>query len=141
MVPRGRGIVPLVEPTTGESEALVERRRLPRLKFSAPIQFRNILRPQESFIGSLSKDLSASGVRLTTFTFLPKDTRLVLLLSLPGFLKPTRIIARVVWMQRQRFTDAYDCGVQFLEIATEDRNRIADVVERGIVARPTSQDS
>ena len=44
-------------------------------------------------------------------------------------------------MQRQRFAEAYDCGVQFLEIDVEDRNRIADVVERGIVSPPSPQNS
>ncbi len=119
-------------------DLLVEHRRLPRLRFSTPVQYRNILKPQEPFAGSLSKDLSAGGVRVTTFHFLGKDLRLVLLMYLPSQLKPVRVVGRVAWMQRQRFTESYDCGIQFIEVSPEDRTAISDVVERGVVQRPES---
>lgn len=66
---------------------------------------------------------------MTTETFLPKDSRLVLLLSLPGLLKPIRMICRVMWVQQQRFGDHYDCGVEFIEITPEDRQEIIRYVE------------
>ena len=118
-----------------EGESRVERRRLPRLKCSAPIQFRSVLKPQDPFAGSLSRDLSASGIRMTAPSFLPVEARLVLLLSLPHLLKPIRTIARVVWVQEQPFTETYDCGMQFLELAPEDRTAIAQYVERETSAR------
>ncbi len=123
----------MVEPISETSEPLAERRRLPRLRTSIAVQFRNVLKPQESYSGSLSKDLSASGVRLITPHFLPKEARLVLLLFMPRDLKPLRIIARVVWMRRKPFNEAYECGIQFLEIDPEDRGAIAEFVERGTV--------
>ena len=117
------------------SELIVEHRRFPRLKFTVPVQYRNILKPQEPFAGSLSKDLSAGGVKVTTFHFLGKDLRLVLLLYLPSSLKPIRAIGRVAWMQKQRYTESYDCGIQFLEVNSEDQAAVADTVERGVVQR------
>ncbi len=113
-------------------EPLVERRQFPRLSFHSPVQFRNVLKPQEPFSGSLSKDLSAGGLSITTDQFLPRDTRLVLLVSLPILLKPVRTIGRILWI-KQRFGETYDCGVQFLEMNTEDRDAIAAYVERGIM--------
>lgn len=122
-----------METNSPKLEPLIERRRFPRLKVSIPIQFRNVLKPGESFVGALSENLSAAGARMKSFTFLPKEARLVLLLSLPGQLKPIRLIGRVAWMQHQRFREGYDCGIQFLEITPEDRETIADTVERGIL--------
>ncbi|MBI3318458.1 MAG: PilZ domain-containing protein [Candidatus Omnitrophica bacterium] len=118
------------------SGPLIERRRLPRLSVSAPVQFRNVLKPNEPFSGCLTQDLSASGVRLTSSAFLPKEERLVLLLHLPGVLKAVRMIGRVAWLRRHRFAESYDCGLQFIEITPEDKGLIAGVVERGVFTRP-----
>lgn len=122
-----------MEVNSPNAKPLLERRRLPRLKVTFPVQFRNVLKPGESFSGGLSENLSASGVRMKGFTFLPKETRLVLLLSLPGQLRPIRLIGRVAWIKRQRFVEGYECGVQFLEIQSQDRETIADTVEQGIL--------
>ncbi len=117
-------------------EPLIERRRLPRLGITLPVQFRNILKPQHPFSGSLSKDLSAGGARITVANFIAKQAKLVLLLSLPTLFKPIRAIAQVVWVQKKPLAESYDCGLQFLEVAPEDRGLIADAVERGMVHRP-----
>ena len=108
-----------------------ERRRFPRLKCTASIQCRSVLKPQGPFVGSLSKDLSASGIRITTAEFFPVESRVVLLLSIPHLLKPIRAIARIVWTQEKHFTEACECGLQFLEITPEDRESIAGYVEEG----------
>lgn len=106
----------------------VERRRFPRLNCHSAIQFRNVLKPQEQFNGTLSKDLSAGGLCMTTDVFFPKESRLVLLLSLPGILKSIRLICRVMWTQQQRFADGYECGAEFVEVAPEDRQEIVDYI-------------
>ncbi len=126
----------MIEVTTPpEAKPLSERRRLPRLKLTVPAQFRNVLKPQEAFAGALCTDLSADGIRVTATSFLPRNARLVLLLSLPKLLKPVRTIVRVVWVQEQRFSEGCQCGFQFVEIISEDRETIAAYVERGVVAR------
>ncbi len=131
----------MAELTSETSESLIERRRLPRLQMRVPIQFRNVLKPHEVFSGSLSRDVSASGVRVSTSNFLPKEARLVLLVFMPELLKPIRLIARVAWMQKQRFTENYDCGFQFVEITPEDRRTIAELVERGVIIPEAPQAS
>lgn len=80
------------------------------------------------------KNLSASGLCLSAASFLPRGVRIVLLLSLPRLLKPIRMIGRVAWMRQQRFSEGCDFGLQFIEIASEDRDKIAGFVERGVVA-------
>ncbi len=117
------------------AEQFIEKRGFPRLKLKVPLQFRNILKPQEPFAGSLSQDVSASGARISSSSFLPKEARLVLLLSLPGTLKPIRAIGRVVWMQQQRLSEGYDGGIQFVEITPEDQGIIASTIERGVVTQ------
>ena len=109
----------------------VDRRRFPRLPVSSSVQFRNVLKPDDSFIGSLVKDLSVGGVGLAAYTFIPKETRLVLLLSLPGLLRPIRTVGRVAWMQQRRLAETYNVGVQFIEVIPDDRERIAEYVEQG----------
>ena len=118
-------------------EPLVERRRLPRLKVSAPLQFRNVLKPSEPFAGSLTRDLSAGGVAMVTSFPLSKEMRVVALLSLPGLLKPIRTIGRVAWVETQKFGDGFDCGIQFFEMTPEDHDAVASYVERGVTPLPS----
>lgn len=73
---------------------------------------------------------------MTTWAFLPKDSRLVMTLSLPGLSGSVRAISRVAWMQKDRSSDRYDCGVDFIEISPADQGAIAGHVERGVVSPP-----
>ncbi len=115
-----------------ETESWAERRRFSRRACSTPIQYRSVLKPQERFVGSLCKDLSAAGARVRVPAFLPVETRLVLLLSLPASLKPIRATARVVWTRQGRSEMFHECGLQFLEISPEDREAMAAFVEHAI---------
>ena len=112
------------------TEPHAERRQLPRLNVSAPIQFRNVFKPHEQFTGTLSKNLSSGGLRIALPTFLPKDTRLVLIFSLPNSLKQIRAIGRVVWLEEHAFSDAYDSGIQFIEMEDQDNKMISEFVEQ-----------
>ena len=109
-----------------------ERRRFPRLRCSSPVQYRSVLNPQEGFGGSMCRDLSISGVQMRAPAFLPLESRLVLLLSLPASLKPIRVVARVVWVREAPVASLHECGLQFLEISPEDREAIAAYIGQGI---------
>ncbi len=67
---------------------------------------------------------------MTTENFISPESRLVLLVSLPGTLKSIRLICQVTWTQQQRFADGYECGVEFIEINPEDRQEIDSFVQR-----------
>ncbi len=118
----------------GSVGPLDERRRYRRLRCKTEIRFRDLYKPQQKYASSLSKDVSVGGLRLDTIRFLPKDVRLVLLLSLPGVTaEPRRAIGRVVWVRRGSFSDSYECGLQFVEVTPADHELLADCVERGLV--------
>ena len=121
-----------VKPST--REPLAERRRCPRLTYTNPIQYRDVFKPQMLFSGCISKDLSAGGFRVTTSRALPNDARLVVLLSLPDSLRQIRAISRVIWQNQLPSGTAYEYGLEFIEITAEDRNAIADYVEKGVVS-------
>ena len=108
-----------------------ERRQFPRLNHAHPVQMRNLYRPQELFTGSLSRDLSAGGVRVTSNGFLPRDSRLVVELILPESLKRIRAIGRVAWVREFPVSGTCDVGLQFVQFSPEDRESIAGYVERG----------
>lgn len=116
------------------TQGLLERRLLPRLNFKEAVQFRNLLKSNEVFSGSLSRDLSAGGLRITTAAPFAKDARLVLLLALPGASPVIRAISKVAWNTQKPFGGGYESGLQFIEITSEDRNSIAGFVERGVVS-------
>ena len=112
-----------------------ERRRFQRLNYTDPVQFRDVLKPGESYSGAVARDLSAGGVRMTTWTFLPKDGRLVVTLTLPGRTQPVRAISRIAWTQKERSSlERYECGLEFIGISPEDREAVAGHVERGVVS-------
>jgi Tfp pilus assembly protein PilZ len=116
------------------TEAPVERRRQPRLNFTEPIQFRDLLKASALFYGSLARDLSAGGLRIRSYTPMAKGDRLLLLLEIPDFQRVVRAIAQVVWQSQRPFDSGYETGLQFIEVAPEDRDSIAGFVERGVVS-------
>ncbi len=116
------------------SQPLIEQRRFPRLHLKTAIQFRNISKPSQSFAGSLCKNVSASGLCLTTKGFLAKESRWVLLVSMPGVARePIRLIGQVVWSKQQPLSEACESGIQFVGVTADDKGTIADFVERGVV--------
>jgi len=122
----------LANPNT--TEAPIERRRQPRLNFTQPVQFRDLLKAQSLFYGSLACDMSSTGLRIRNHTPMAKGDRLLLLLDLPGSRRVVRAIAHVAWQSRRPFSSGYETGLQFIEIAPDDRDSIAGFVERGVVS-------
>ena len=115
-------------------EAPIERRRQPRLNFTEPIQFRDLLKAESLFYGSLARDLSAGGLKIRHYTPMAKGDRLLLLLDLPDPQRRVRAIAQVSWQSRRPFGSGYETGLQFIGISPEDRDSIAGFVERGVVS-------
>ena len=110
-----------------------DRRRFPRLKAGLPVEFRRLAEPGQQLAGSLSRDMSAGGIQLRTSNFLPRDSRLVVLFSPPGVGRQLRAVARVGWTRERSLGELFDCGLEFVEISSQDREAIAGLVERGAV--------
>ena len=118
---------------TGEVASSAERRRFSRVKAGLEVEFRPLADPRRRMAGSLSRDLSAGGIQLTTSRFLARDSRLVLLFAPPRAGRQLRAVARVSWVKERPFSEFYDCGLEFVEISAEDQDAIVGLVERGAV--------
>ena len=123
-----------MEATVNQEKPIVERRQLPRLPFTKPVQYRSLFKAPRVYTGSIAGDLSASGLRITNAVPLSKEDRLVLLFSLPDSAQTIRTIARVACQRERPFEAGYESGQQFIEITPEDRDSIAGYVERGVVS-------
>lgn len=73
-------------------------------------------------------------MRVRSYTPMVKGNRLLLLLDLPGIRRVVRAITRVAWQSQLPVGSGYETGLQFIEIAPEDRDSIAGWVERGVVS-------
>lgn len=116
------------------TEAPIERRRQPRLIFTEPVQFRDLLKADSLFHGSLARDLSIGGLKIRNFTPMAKGDRLLLLMDLPGSRPLIRVIVRVAWQAQRPFGSGYETGLQFVGIDPDDWDSIAGFVERGVVS-------
>ncbi len=116
------------------TEVPVERRRQPRLNFMEPVQFRDLLKADSLFYGSIGCDLGAGGMRIRNYAPMAKGDRLLILMDLPDSRRVVRAITRVVWQSQMPLGPSYETGLQFIEIAPEDRDSISGWVERGVVS-------
>jgi c-di-GMP-binding flagellar brake protein YcgR len=110
-----------------------ERRRFPRVRSELAVGLRPLAEPGRESEGSLSADLSAGGVRLTSFRFIPRDARMVLHLAPREIGRDLRAVARVTWVRERPLGERFDYGLEFVEISDEDRGAISGLVERGVV--------
>ena len=116
------------------TQAPIERRLQPRLNFTEPVQFRNLLKADSLFYGSIARDLSTGGLRIRNHTPMAKGDRILILLDLPDFRRIVRAITRVAWQSELPLGSGFETGLQFIQIEPEDRDSIAGLVERGVVS-------
>ncbi len=107
-----------------------ERRKFPRIECRTGVQYRHIHQPSAVFATSLTKDVSAGGVLCLVDQFHPRESRLLMQITVPGVPAPIRTIAQVVWIRKQPYGDRYDAGLQFVEMVPEDRAQIKAYVDR-----------
>jgi len=89
-----------------------EKRNFLRFRLAQPVRVQ--FKDPAQFSGSLSCDLSEGGVRLQMNDFIPLGTELTLTIQL----EDDRIVecpCRVVWVQKNRFADRYQAGLEFVE--------------------------
>ena len=110
-----------------------DRRRFPRLQAGLPVEIRPLIQPLQWLEGSLSRDLSTGGLRVTMGRFLPRNSQVVMQFAPPGTGRKLRAVGRVSWVRERPFGDFHDCGLEFVEISADDREAIAGLVERGAV--------
>lgn len=109
-----------------------ERRRFPRVKSYAPIQYKEIGRLSEPFMACLSKDIGEGGVKLTSNEFIPLDRKLIVELFLHNSTGPLKAIARVAWVTQMPYADRYMMGLEFIDFPEDHKKVVREYVEKKI---------
>jgi len=106
----------------------IEKRRYLRVNSRIPMRYRRIGLDASEFKGSLMKDISAGGTRMTSFEFLPLNARLNMEIPLGAGTKPVQGVCRVAWVRKTGSSEQYDVGVEFDSLTQGDTGQIADFV-------------
>jgi c-di-GMP-binding flagellar brake protein YcgR len=102
-----------------------DKRKNSRSPVSFPIEC-NIL-PGKDYFYTVTKDLSVGGVRILSDEFLPKNNCLKLNINLID--KVLGLKAKVVWCNKERVSDRYSAGLEFVEMPEENKNYLNSVVD------------
>ncbi|MFA7677687.1 MAG: PilZ domain-containing protein [Candidatus Omnitrophota bacterium] len=95
--------------------ALEERRQFPRVKVSFPVECKTL--PSRKYFYTVSKDVSMIGMKILINGFIPRDRLLRLDLNLID--KVLELKAKIVWCNRERMSDKYSAGLQFVELGQD----------------------
>lgn len=100
-----------------------EKRKYLRSCVSFPIEC-SIL-SKHSYFYTVSKDVSAGGVRILSDDFLPKNNYLKLNINLID--KVVGAKAKVIWCSKERVSDRYYAGLEFTEIGKEGKELLNSI--------------
>ena len=104
----------------------MEKRKGPRFSSRIPMRYKKLERSSQEFKGSLMRNISAGGARMTIYEFLPLNFRLVAEIPLISGLKPLQGVCRVAWVEKAAFSEQYDVGLEFLNLNQEDKKQITE---------------
>ena len=110
----------------GSSMEMHERRESPRATISFPLECR--LLPERTYFYTVSKDLSLTGARIISDKFIPKDNLLKININLISTM--IDIKARVVWCNRNRVSERYCAGIEFIEVNQPKQKKIAGFLNK-----------
>lgn len=105
---------------------MVENRRFPRIQVSFPIECRSLL--SRSYFYTVSKDLSLVGVKIITNEFLAKNDLLKININLIN--KMVNLKAKVAWCNKERASERYSTGLEFVEISPINREEISVFLDK-----------
>ncbi len=107
-----------------------DRRKYPRWQARFPVRFRLLGKPG-TYVGSLSRDVSAGGVKIITDKFVPKDANLEVELFLENVKRLIPAKARVVWLEQLPYgSDSFRLGLEFREMNPRDRQYLLRLSEQ-----------
>jgi len=87
-----------------------ERRQFNRVMLDEPVRYQ--LKDPAQFGGCISCDIGKGGIRININDFIPLNTELALEVQLSS----EQIVDRrgkVVWVEKLRFSDRYQAGIEF----------------------------
>jgi c-di-GMP-binding flagellar brake protein YcgR len=105
-----------------------ERRRHIRFDSLIPMRYRKIETDTQEYKGSLMRDISEGGARMTIYEFLPRNLKLATEIPLISGTKPLKGTCRVAWAVKAAFSEQYDVGVEFVNFNQEDRTQVAKYI-------------
>ena len=115
---------------------LQEKRRFPRVESKVSLGYKDLRKMNKPTINVVTTNLCEGGVRFQCNQFISLACRLIVEIKLPTTPKPIRAISKVAWIKKVPIGDLYDIGNQFLEISKEDKQHVANFVNK--ILNPSS---
>ncbi len=84
--------------------------------------------PIEKIISTLSKDISASGARIQSNSFLPVDTPLKIKVMIKNPLQIITVFGKVKWIRSRSGDSFYEAGVEFFNTPDGEINKLAEYI-------------
>ncbi|MBM3249027.1 MAG: PilZ domain-containing protein [Candidatus Omnitrophica bacterium] len=103
-------------------EQAVESRQYARFDCRVPV----LCKRGTLLENSLTRDISKGGIGLLVQKFVPKDTNLIMELSLAPKTEPVLAVGKVRWVRKVGYGDRYRLGMQFTDISQSSKNRLAE---------------
>ncbi len=88
-----------------------EKRKYPRTEISFPLECKIL--PDAGYFYTVSKNLSLAGIKIISDQFIPKDS--IVRLHVNFIDTVIDVKARVSWCSKQRVSDRYAVGLEFVE--------------------------
>ncbi len=119
------------------SENYAERRRFPRLSHKTSLQYRNLSAngngsAPSAMKGTVTKDISAGGVRMMTDRFMPLDSKVKVEFSLSSNVKSISAEAKIAWVQKMPYNENFLVGLEFVDIKHEARVEVIRYVNERV---------
>ncbi len=97
-----------------------EKRIYPRIGVSFPVECKAL--PARNYFYTVSKDLSLGGARILSNEFMAKDD--LLKLNINFIDKVLSLKAKVIWCNRDRASERYSTGLEFVEMADKPKEEL-----------------
>lgn len=107
-----------------------EKRKGPRFKIAASVEYRMLRGSPEVKKNSIINDISIGGVRFITDEFLALTARMVVDIALPVPERPVSAVSKIAWIRKLPNGDKYEIGNQFLEMSRGDKERLSNYLNR-----------
>lgn len=116
----------------------LESRKFPRVKANCKIALQGVSGSQS--VKASTENIGAGGICVILPQALDKMSRVQIELDLLDGKENVKCAGRVVWTVRKRSFKAgeqgHDTGIEFIDLSTEEANRIRGLVTQSITARP-----
>lgn len=105
-----------------------EKRRSQRIKAGLPISLEH-LGITHHYEDEITKDISATGVRVNIDSFFPINSRFLIKMRFPEVNKSIEGLARVAWSGHLNYSNQYEAGLEFVELNPVYRKWIEEYVQ------------